>query len=64
MKHNFCWILNLSKRVVHGIPVILSKYLIKDKLQRVTNPLRSLLYLYVRSKCSKRNDTLRFADKN
>ena len=35
----------------------------KDKLQLVTNILRSLKHLYVRSKCSKWDDTLRFADK-
>ena len=34
-----------------------------DKLQRIDNILRPLIGLYVRSKCSKRNDTLRFADK-
>ena len=34
-----------------------------DKLQRIDKILRPLIRLYVRSKCSKRNDTLRFADK-
>ena len=34
-----------------------------DKLQRIDKILRPLIRLYVRSKCSKRNDTSRFADK-
>ena len=57
-KNEFFWIPKLANQVVHEIPVILKKV-----LHQITCILRPLLHLYVRSICSKRNDTLRFADK-